>query len=125
MTRAGGCLCGAVRYEVRGEPTRVGLCHCADCRKESGSSFVTFGVWPTSMFSSSGVVKTFQGRGFCPTCGGRLFDSGEQETEIRIGSLDAAPNELAPRYELWVKRREPWLPVLDLPQHDEDRPAGS
>ncbi|RVQ01757.1 GFA family protein, partial [Sinorhizobium meliloti] len=54
VTRTGGCLCGALKYEVSGEPLRVGLCHCADCRKESGSSFVTFAVWPTRAFKCSG-----------------------------------------------------------------------
>ncbi len=119
--RTGGCLCGAVRFEAEGEPIRVGLCHCADCRKESGSNYQTFGVWPTSQFSSIGTVHTYRGRGFCPTCGSRLFDRGGEETEIRIGSLDEAPNGLEPTYELWVKRREPWLRPLDAAQHDQDR----
>jgi hypothetical protein len=35
--RTGGCNCGQVRFEVSGEPLRVGLCHCLVCRKESGS----------------------------------------------------------------------------------------
>ena len=37
--RSGSCLCGAVRFTVHGEPEHVGRCHCADCRKESGSTF--------------------------------------------------------------------------------------
>jgi hypothetical protein len=119
--RTGGCLCGAVRYEVRGEPARVGLCHCADCRKESGSSFVTFAVWPTSEFSSTGDLRVFRGRGFCPRCGARLFNPGEEETEIRVGSLDDAPAGLPPQYEIWVIRREPWLQALEVPQHAHDR----
>jgi hypothetical protein len=119
--REGGCLCGAVRYRVEGEPLRVGLCHCADCRKESGSSFVTFAVWPRSAFSSNGDFTTHMGRSFCPLCGARLFCLRDDEAELRIGSLDAAPNELAPEYEAWVKRREPWLAVLSgRPQHCED-----
>ena len=35
----GGCLCGEVRIVATGEPYRVGLCHCLDCRKNSGSLF--------------------------------------------------------------------------------------
>jgi hypothetical protein len=35
----GGCLCGAVRFEVRGGPYRVGVCHCLDCRKAHGAAF--------------------------------------------------------------------------------------
>lgn len=121
VSRTGGCLCGKVRYRARGEPLRVGLCHCADCRKESGSSFVTFAVWPTEAFTSSGELKVFNGRGFCPACGSRLFNPGERETEIRIGSLDNAPNNLRPEYELWIVRRETWLHPLPGPQYSGDR----
>jgi hypothetical protein len=34
--RAGGCLCGAVRYEVRGPLRDVILCHCGQCRRWHG-----------------------------------------------------------------------------------------
>jgi hypothetical protein len=111
-SRSGGCLCGAVRYEVEGEPLRAGLCHCADCRKESGSVFVTFAVWPRGAFRHSGDTASFQGRSFCPACGGRLFCLTRDEAEIRLGSLDSAPMEIAPVHELWVKRRESWLHAL-------------
>jgi hypothetical protein len=41
--------------------------------------------------------------------------------EIRIGSLDDAPFELKPEAEIWVKRRESWIPpVEDAAQHDEN-----
>ncbi|HEX2146086.1 MAG TPA: GFA family protein [Pseudorhizobium sp.] len=123
IIRSGSCLCGAVRYNVKGAPLRVGLCHCADCRKESGSAFVTFAVWPSQSFESFGEIATFRGRGFCPQCGSRLFNPGTGEVEIRAGSLDMAPTDLIPEYEIWVKRRELWLhPVSGLRQFDEDRP---
>ncbi|MET0600216.1 MAG: GFA family protein [Mesorhizobium sp.] len=126
LTRSGKCLCGAVKYQVSGQPIRVGLCHCLDCQKESGSAFATFGIWPASAFASSGKVTTFQGRCFCPACGARVFtESDGDEAEIRVGSLEEASG-LIPGYELWVKRRQPWL--LALPwadQFDEDRPAGN
>jgi hypothetical protein len=121
-TRTGGCLCGQVRYELRGEPTRVGLCHCADCRKASGSMFVTFAHWPRDAFSMTGEFATYDGRSFCPTCGSRLFCLHEDDVEIRVGSLDDAPTDLAPSYEIWVKRREPWLkPLPGAPQYEGDR----
>ncbi|APO67616.1 RND family efflux transporter protein [Rhizobium gallicum] len=58
---------------MKGEPLRAGLCHCADCRKESGSAFATFAVWPLAAFEHSGSVATYEGRSFCPACGGRLL----------------------------------------------------
>lgn len=120
--RSGGCLCGKVQYSVKDAPIRIGLCHCTDCRKESGSSFATFGIWPRHAFKSIGEVKYFHGRGFCPECGSRVFsESDGDEIEIRVGSLDMAPTDLEPTYELWVKRRENWLSPLPVSQFEEDR----
>ena len=120
--RTGGCLCGAVRYSVRGAPLRVGLCHCADCRKTSGSAFVTFAVWPRAAFSVAGDIASHAGRSFCPLCGSRLFCLRPEEAEINVGSLDDAPTGLEPTYELWTRRRERWLPPLAVAtQYDEDR----
>ena len=40
--------------------------------------------------------------------------------EIRVGSLDEAPFELKPVDEIWVKRRERWVPPVEgAAQHDE------
>ncbi|OWV70799.1 aldehyde-activating protein [Rhizobium sp. R634] len=119
--RTGSCLCGAVAYRVEGEPLRVGLCHCADCRKSSGSAFVFFAVWPRQAFSHSGEIATFSGRSFCPICGSRLFCLQEAAAEIRLGSLDNPPTDLAPDTEIWIKRREPWLhPLPGAGQFDQD-----
>ncbi|MBY5560713.1 GFA family protein [Rhizobium leguminosarum] len=121
--RTGSCLCGAVAYRVEGEPLRVGLCHCADCRKSSGSAFTFFAVWPRLAFSHNGEIATFSGRSFCPACGSRLFCLRDDEAEIRLGSLDSPPTDLAPGYEVWIKRREPWmhsLPGADQYAEDAD-----
>jgi len=48
---AGGCLCGAVRYQVAGAPLRVGLCHCETCRRNTGASFGTFAVIRREQFT--------------------------------------------------------------------------
>ena len=120
--RVGGCSCARVRYQVSGEPTRVGICHCTSCRHESGSVFTTFGIWPRSAFQSSGEVRTWEGRSFCPECGSRLFALGDEEVEIKLGTLDEAPTGLSPQYELWIGRREFWLkPVQDARQFAHDR----
>lgn len=121
--RTGGCLCGAVRYSVRGEPLHVVRCHCANCRKESGSAFTVYAWWPVEAFEMSGEISSYDGRGFCPRCGSRLLDTTHTDThiEIRIGSLDDAPFELTPEHEVWVKRRESWIPPVEgAAQHDED-----
>ncbi|HEY3544087.1 MAG TPA: GFA family protein [Gaiellaceae bacterium] len=112
-----------MRYVVRGEPTHVGRCHCADCRKESGSAFTVYAQWPVDRFELTGEVATYDGRSFCPRCGGRIGCLDDTEAvELRIGSLDDAPFELVPEAEIWIKRREPWLPAVPgASQHEENR----
>ena len=74
----------------------------------------------------SGEISSFDGRGFCPRCGSRLLDTSDPANthiEIRLGSLDDAPFELKPEDEIWVKRRERWLPQVDgAAQYDESAP---
>ncbi len=120
--RTGGCLCGTVRYSVRGEPFHVGRCHCADCRKRSGSAFAVYGQWPSKAFQSTGEYVTYDRDSFCPRCGSRLFVVEEDAVELCLGSLDDAPFELRPEAEIWIKRREPWLHAVDgASQHRESR----
>jgi len=37
QVRNGGCLCGAVRYVLRGDLQAVAICHCTHCQRQSGS----------------------------------------------------------------------------------------
>jgi hypothetical protein len=123
ITRTGGCLCGAVRYTATGEPFKGGLCHCADCRKVTGSSFLAYADWRPENVEITGEVNTFHGRSFCPNCGSRVFSRNEQQVEIYLGTLDAAPNGIAPLVEGWTIRREPWLhPVDGTGQYERDIP---
>ena len=107
--RSGGCLCGAVRYEIIGEPLQSGLCHCADCRKESGSLFSAYAIWPRAALTYTGAVSVFAGRSFCARCGGRLFCLTQEKAELRLGSLDGPPVDIEPAQEVWIIRREGWL----------------
>ncbi|MDX8506261.1 GFA family protein [Mesorhizobium captivum] len=123
IIRSGSCLCGGVQFRVTGEPLRVGLCHCKDCRKTSGSAYQAFAVWPRQAFESTGITNTYGRRSFCPTCGSRLPTVGEEEVEVMIGGLDVAPTEgLEPSYELWIGRREHWLHSLpEARQFEHDK----
>ena len=112
VIRTGGCLCGGLRYQVRGEPFKGGLCHCADCRKVTGSSFLHYADWRPSQFNYDGPFETYEGRSFCPRCGSHTFNIGDDQVEIHLGTLDEAPSDIKPLVEGWAKRREPWLPVI-------------
>src|SRR5690606_19228526 len=78
----GGCACGAIRYEIAGEPIFQNDCQCRDCQHMSGSghgSYLSFeragatlsgsaALWDA--VADSGNVKT---RAFCPTCGSPVY----------------------------------------------------
>jgi hypothetical protein len=98
---AGGCLCGAVRIAMSGAPYRVGICHCLDCRKRQGGLFHASATFPIDAVTISGA------------CGSVLFGRFGDEIGVNLGCLDA-PNQLRPTYELWVIRREDWLPPFDV-----------
>ena len=114
----GGCLCGAVRVVATGRPYRVGLCHCLDCRKHSGSLFQTLAMFPEGAVTVEGETGEHAGRHFCPRCGSSVFCRYEDEIEVSVGALDA-PDQLTPTYENWTVRREGWLPEFPLAKHYE------
>ena len=120
----GGCLCGALRISVRGQPDRVGLCHCLDCRKFHGTLFHASAVYPQDAVTVDGAFGDYDGRCFCPTCGSLVFSKSGDEINIDLGTLDD-PNRFTPTYELWVTRRETWLPPFQgMTLYERDREEG-
>ena len=43
QTRTASCSCGQLRIEVQGEPRGIGLCHCLECQRRTGSVFAACG----------------------------------------------------------------------------------
>jgi hypothetical protein len=114
-----------VRFQVQGEPLYVGICHCADCRKATGAAYVYYADWPIAAFHSTGEVRTYRGRSFCPECGSRVFHLSDEKAEITLGALDVAPCGLTPTSEGWIRRREPWLPPLPAAGQFQEDPVHS
>ncbi|MBZ8132521.1 GFA family protein [Afifella sp. IM 167] len=109
----GGCLCGDVRIVATGQPDRVGLCHCLDCRKHHGALFYAAAIFNEAAVAIEGETRDYAGRHFCPRCGSSVFARSGGEVEVHLGALDV-PNQLVPTYELWTVRREAWLPPFPL-----------
>ncbi len=123
----GGCACGQLTFQAKGEPKRVGLCHCMTCRKISGSAFNAFVIYSTDQVTISGETKSWSPtpaateRFFCPQCGSPVFDRDDDaEIELLLGAFDQ-PNLFTPTYESWAKRRETWLCTPDLISYPENR----
>ena len=117
----GGCLCGDVRIEAVGKPYRVGICHCLDCRKHTGSLFHASAIFPEDAVTITGETREFKRRSFCPRCGSSVFGRSADEIEVSLGALDA-PDQFTPTYELWTVRREAWLPPFAVARrYDGDR----
>jgi hypothetical protein len=121
--RNGSCACGQVRIEARGEPHRVGVCHCLTCRKAHGAPFNFYAVYPPEAVTVSGEVITFASsekvrRHACAKCGTQVFSTYGRADEVYVypGSFDE-PGLFAPTYELWTIRREPWLPPFSTVKH--------
>lgn len=130
----GGCLCGAVRYEVRGPFLRAGHCHCSRCRRHSGSAVCTQGRVRRVDFrlvSGSDLVRSYRPDGgsvkaFCTVCGSSLFGGAwpdGPEVSIRLGSVDGDPG-IRPQFHTFVGSRAPWDEILDdLPQYEGALPS--
>jgi hypothetical protein len=112
----GGCLCGKVRFVASGQPFRVGICHCLDCRKHHGALFHASAIFHQDSVVITGETHSHKDRYFCPACGSPVFSRSGEETEVNLGSLDEI-DQLQPTYELFTSRRESWLPQFPLKQH--------
>ncbi len=121
----GGCLCGDLQIVATGQPYRVGVCHCLDCRKHHGALFHASAIFPADAVTIEGATGDYGGRHFCPPCGSSVFGRSGDEIEVHLGALDA-PDQLAPTYELWTVRREAWLPPFRVNRrYERDRSATS
>lgn len=123
----GGCLCGKVRLVASGRTSRVGICHCLDCRKHHGALFYAAAIFPRASVEIEGETRDYAGRHFCPICGSSVFARSGEEIEVHLGALDA-PDQLTPTYECWTVRRETWLPPFPVSErydHDPEDGDGS
>ncbi len=101
-TASGACLCGAVRYSVRGELRDVVNCHCSQCRRSHGhhAAYSSVALADLQIESDGGsdgdalrwytAPDRIARRGFCQYCGASLFWAplGEPRVAVAAGSLD-------------------------------------
>ncbi len=116
--RTGACLCGQIRYRLRGEPLVARICWCRDCQHLAGNGTAN-AIFPTSAIDITGQPAEYTSvadsgnhvrRRFCPTCGSHLFadNSGRPTmTVVRTGTLDD-PSSIRPVANIWATSAPTW-----------------
>jgi hypothetical protein len=122
---AGGCLCGAVRFETREKPDVVVGCHCSQCRRQTGLYYASADV-PVSALTIAGEenLRWYQSsdearRGFCLQCGSALFWQrlGGPAMSILAGAFDE-PNGLRFGYHIFCADKGDFYEIPDgVPQY--------
>jgi hypothetical protein len=132
----GGCLCGAVRFEISGPIRHIVHCHCSQCRKAQGSAFATNGIVSTSDFKLLAGADELTGyestpgqtKYFCRTCGSPILSktaSKPDQVRVRVGSIDSDIKE-RPEAHIFVGSRANWEEISgDLPQYEGYEPDRS
>ncbi|MDZ4868810.1 MAG: GFA family protein [Alphaproteobacteria bacterium] len=118
MALSGGCHCGAVRYQITGTPKDVALCHCVDCRRNSGAPVMAWiGCAEETLSMTKGTPKVFKSSGatlrsFCGDCGTGLFYRNAEIlpgiVEVQLATLDDA-EVLPPTSQIQVAERLGWM----------------
>ena len=125
--REASCACGALTARVEGEPVRLSLCNCTDCKRRTGSAFAWTATYAAGQVAVSGPHQTFERSSdegnwarfhFCPGCGVTVY----YQIEVRPGMISvpaggfADPAFPGPTIEVYDERRCPWLPDLGIPR---------
>lgn len=126
----GSCLCGAVKYEVRGKIGAAIYCHCSLCRKATATAFATNAPVAASDFvviEGESALKAFNSspgvhRLFCFNCGSPIIsrrDAMPDVVRLRLGTLDT-PLPAPPTAHYFVTSQAEWYEINDdLPKFTE------
>ena len=120
MTRTARCSCVQLRVACEGEPEKVSICHCNECRKRTGSAFGIAAFYPRSAVAISGDGKTFTRKAesgfdvvqhFCPRCGATVYWEPTRKPDmvaVAVGAF-ADPNFPAPDQAVQGDLAHDWL----------------
>jgi hypothetical protein len=115
----GGCACGAIRYEISGEPAMAGHCQCRDCQRATGSGHESLLIFPEASAKITGTPKMFGfkadsgnsvGRGICEKCGSPVISRSSGfagMVMVTASSLDD-PSRFSPQFVLYTSSGQPW-----------------
>ena len=129
--RKASCRCGQLKATVTGDPVRLSVCHCLNCKKRSGSAFAVQARWPAGqvaiegrsgsfvIVADSGNPATFH---FCPDCGSDVYYVIDGKFDglvaIPLGAFDD-PFFGIPEYSVWEQRKHDWVEITGEVEHSE------
>jgi hypothetical protein len=130
----GGCLCGAVRFEITAPLISSGYCHCTHCQRRTGTGASANVRVPREGFRvlqgweevrSYAPPASGRPKLFCEVCGSALFSGyplSDREVAVRLGALDADPG-IRPQFRQFVDSAAPWEPIPDdgLPRYPRSK----
>lgn len=120
----GGCICGAVRYELNARPLGTNACHCFACKKLTGATNLLMVIGARDAFSFEGSVQRYRRRApstrvidivRCSLCGVRMWHEPQVAPElvyIAAGTLDD-PKWVVPASHIWVENASPGVLIQD------------
>jgi len=119
-THTGGCLCGGVRYRIKGALRGVIACHCSQCRRTSGHyAAMTAASSANLELLVSDHLRWYRSsdsaeRGFCGRCGGNLFwkQAGRDAVSVTAGTLDT-PTYLTIEQHIFVADKADYYEIND------------
>jgi hypothetical protein len=126
-TYSGSCLCGGIRFRVRGPLAPLQVCHCVSCRKAQGGPFATnlpVDLAAFELLAGAALLREFESspgklRCFCGHCGSPVYSRRPAlpgVVRVRAGLLDGAL-PVAAATQAHVASRANWWPALhDLPE---------
>jgi hypothetical protein len=131
----GGCLCGAVRFEITAPFISAGYCHCTHCQRRTGTGSSANGRVPQEGFQllqGEDQLRSFQPpvgvpKLFCAACGSALFSGqplSDEQVAVRLGTLDRDPG-IRPQFRQFVDSAAFWEPLPEdgLERHPHSRGA--
>ena len=115
----GGCMCGDIQYDVDGDSSVTGICHCPDCKRQTGSAFSTIVGVGADQIVVEGTPRIYETKGlsgegvlrhFCGNCGSPLYsvvNSMPGVAFIKAGTLDDT-SWLVPTIEFFCDNADHW-----------------
>ena len=129
----GSCLCGSVNYKSNSDPLVIQNCHCDQCRKATGSVYLTNLFIKEENFEITGEVNNYthlsdagnnMTKYFCPKCGSQVFgkNSGRPGIiTIRAGTVNEK-DIIKPIRNLFLKSKVPSTPINSILEACEGMP---